>query len=353
MLLRMDRKQQRLFVSVLLLLLYAVYGQAEPVYHTYTGRKAAHYLGVSFSGGEANNISVPASDSVKHKGGAALNLGLQYEINYASWIFGLGVEVQYQYLRDKVVTPFSDEEGRSYTVVESPWPVFQDSVRYTYQYADYMEMGHNGSAAFSLYIGKEFMETVYFLVGAKLTLPISTAYNVRASLSTRARYEEGIESIEISEENGFTVEQVHAYGIFDEQTYSYKSTYKDHIRIAPFVEIGYNVPVPFLKTRMRIGLYGAYGFRFGNTLGNRLADYSMVEKGWGVAGEQYTTDSDNGMVSITGQQSADMLQNTLRWNPLIQSVKYTSLPHNLEIGAKLTFLFDVTQRKKLCRCETM
>lgn len=343
----MATRLQKLYVSTICLLLVCNISicaqENESAYNTYVGRKPKHYLAVSLAGGEANNLT----DTIKHLAGAGANLGLHYEVQYRSWIFGMNIEAQYQYLRDRM-NPFVDNEEafRVYEIVDPLWSMpFQDTILYKYVYEDYLEQGHHGSVAFSVYGGKEFTEGVYVLLGAKFTLPIITSYNVQTIFFTSVRYSFGIE--DLRDLGIFDDNDLHDYGVFDDQQYSYHSTYRDYIRIAPFVELGYNIPIRAKKTKMRIGVYGSYGFRLGESPKSVLANYDEVDKTWGREGLRI--EAGNGETRL-GQQSPAMIQRTIKWNPLNQSNRYKSLPQNLEVGVKFTVLFDVTTEKKICNC---
>lgn len=266
-------------------------------------------------------------------------MGLHYEVQCHSWIFGMSLEAQYQYLRDRLA-PFTDtpdDSIRIYNIQEPGWPEYQDEIVYKYEYSDYLETSHHGSVSLSIYGGKEFINAMYLLLGAKLTIPIPaiTSYRVDATLRTSARYSWAIE--DLRDLGLFSAEELHDYGVFNEQPYSksIQSSSDDIriVRIAPFVEVGYNIHLPADKTKMRVGVYGTYGFRLGKNPKNQLADYTAVKREWG-----------------RDIQSPEMLQETIQWNPLDQSDRYATLPHNLEIGAKLTILFDVTTQKQICRC---
>lgn len=334
----MATRRQKWYVSTLCLLFacHLSAQEVESVYNTYSGRKPRHYMTISVGGGEANNfgkhINAP-TDTITHLGGAAANVGLHYEVQRCLWIFGIGVEAQYQYLRDRL-SPFTEMEDslRVYTVVEEGWPdPFLDSIAYSYRYADYRESGHHGSVAVSIYGGKEFMEAIYLLLGVKLTIPIQSWYDVAARISTSARYSWAID--DLTSMGVFNDDELQAYGVFKEQEYNYHSTYKEsYLRVAPFFELGYNIPLRAAKTKMRVGVYGSYGFRIGTNPGNKLSDYSNVNKNWGDA------------------QTTEMLDKKIKWSPLNRSNRYKSPPQNLEVGVKFTVLFDVTTEKKICNC---
>lgn len=352
----MATRLQKWYVSTLCLLFACnlLAQKSEPVYNTYAGRKPRHYIAVSIGGGEANNFGKHANspaDTIKHLGGAGANFGLHYEIQRRSWIFGVGVEAQYQYLHDRL-SPFTEMEDslRAYTIVEAGWPEpYLDSIAYSYRYADYKESGHHGSVAVSIYGGKEFMEAIYLLLGVKLTIPIQSWYDVAARISTSARYSWAID--DLTSMGVFNDDELQAYGVFKEQEYNYHSTYKEsYLRVAPFFELGYNIPLRAAKTKMRVGVYGSYGFRIGTNPGNRLSNYSEVDKNWGSGQPITRAKADGSTITYAGPQSANMLAQTVTWSPLNHSDRYKSIPQNLEVGAKLTVLFDVTTEKKICNC---
>lgn len=338
--------QPKYFVSVLCVWLIVSGAQARSRYYSVLN-PSKHYLAVSLGGGEANNIRLHKTDSVSNHGGGAAHVALHYEWHKQAWILGLSVEAQYQFLHDEM-SPLTDSEsalrtyhpkinygGTEIDFGEADW-------NYTYTYQQYDERAHTIACAFSLYAGYTFAESWYVLAGAKFSLPLYASYQVETTLQTDAHYEAEIMPIrELYDLMDITdnerIAGLAAYGIYDSHIYSYQSTYREYMRIAPMVEVGYYLPTLWKKNRLRLGVYASYGFRLGKTATDHFADYSKVNKEWG-----------------NDKQSIEMLQNTIAWNPLVRSSRYTSsLPHNLEVGARLTFLFDVTHTPKICMCESM
>ena len=341
----MATKLQKLYVSTICLLLACnICAQEDDgrSYNTYAGRKPRHYLGISLGGGEANNLGKTDTliGTIKHLGGAGAGFALHYEMQQCSWIVGLSLEAQYQYLRNRL-SPFSDYDSendsiRVYNVFDADlWPEpFQDSVVYKYAHSYYSETAHHGSVALSIYGGKELTEDIYLLLGVKVTIPLpKSRYHVQDSMSTSARYTWAIE--DLKNMGMLNDDELHGYGVFEKKEYTYHGTYQEYVRIAPFIELGYNIPLRANKTKMRVGVYGTYGFRLGKSPKLPLVDYSSedLDREWGQE-----------------HQSTQMLQDAIKWNPVTQTKWYTSLPHNLEVGAKLTILFDVTTEKKICNC---
>ncbi|MGM9831086.1 MAG: hypothetical protein ACI3Z5_03595 [Paludibacteraceae bacterium] len=291
---------------------------AKPAYAEYynvmTG-KAHHYLGVSVGGGEANNLS--GKPLVAHQAGGAANLRLNYEVQWRNWIFGLGVEAQYQYLRD-TVAQFMDTEMRV--------DIDGEQVEYGYGYTSYHEHSHNMNVAVPVYFGYNFKHGIYALTGATFSIPLYSEYNTMAQMFTQGDYGWDIEPVRSEGNNDFSV-----LGYYPEQSYSQRAHYSDFMRVAAMLEIGAWLPVEAKKTKIRMGLYGMYGFRLGTSQQLDLADYSAIDK------NPFT-------------QTQSNLQQNIRWNPLNQSKTYITLPGNLEVGLRLTLLFDVTVQKSICRC---
>lgn len=350
----MATKLQKLFVSTICLLLACnICAQEDDgrSYNTYAGRKPRHYLGISLSGGEANNLGKTDTliGTIKHLGGAGAGFGLHYERQQCSWIVGFSVEAQYQYLRDRL-NHFTDQpsqdSARIYNIIDPLWPdAFTDEYSYTYEHSHYIERGHYGSGAFSIYGGREITEDIYLLLGVKVTVSLQSWYHVLDSMSTSAS--NIVTQEDLKDMGAFNDDELHDYGVFGKEEYTYHNKYRDYVRIAPFVELGYNIPLRANKTKMRVGIYGTYGFRLGESDKKDLIDYEQVKRTWGRVG--YDMEDEKGNI-IKGVQSTQMLQETIKWNPVTQSKWYKSLPHNLEVGAKLTILFDVTTEKKVCNC---
>lgn len=283
-------------------------------YNTVNGR-TSHYLGVSVGGGEACNLS--GKPMVVHRAGGAANLRLNYEVQWRNWIFGLGVEAQYQYLRD-TVAQFMDTEMRV--------DIDGEQVEYGYGYTSYHEHSHNMNVAVPVYFGYNFKHGIYALTGATFSIPLYSEYNTMAQMFTQGDYGWDIEPVRSEGNNDFSV-----LGYYPEQSYSQRAHYSDFMRVAAMLEIGAWLPVEAKKTKIRMGLYGMYGFRLGTSQQLDLADYSAIDK------NPFT-------------QTQSNLQQNIRWNPLNQSKTYITLPGNLEVGLRLTLLFDVTVQKSICRC---
>lgn len=291
---------------------------AAEYYNSLSG-KAHHYLGISLGGGEANNAGKTLynlATPIAHRGGAAADLSLLYEVQYHGWIMGFGIEGQYQYLRD-TVADFADTEAR----------VDRDGepVRYGYTYQQYHETDHVVGVGIPVYFGRNFGNWVYALLGAKFTLPLWAQYNVQTDMATQGEYAWNIDPVRSDAHNDFS-----SLGYYKNQPYSYTQTYSEYMRVAVVAEVGANIPIQAKKTRLRAGVYGIYGFRLGQSNNYGVADYSRVDKN-----------------PLT--QSLANLRRNITWNAVNTSY-ISALPGNLGVGVKLTVLFDVTVEKPICKC---
>ncbi len=341
---RMVSTQPKYFVSLFCLCIAVSGVQARDRYASILN-PSNHYLAVSVGGGEANNMRLHKADSVTNHAGAAAHLALHYEWHKKAWILGMSVEAQYRFLHDEMSPLTDNERVRTYQlkmkVDEETIDLGKQDFVYSYTYQQYDEQVHSAACAFSLYAGYTFAESWYVWAGAKFSFPVYSSYKVETKLMTDAHYEGEIETMrelydmmDMSEEE--RISGLAAYGIYDSHAYSYQSTYKEYIQIAPMVEVGYYLPTPWKKNRLRLGVYASYGIRLGKT-SDHFANYENVDREWG-----------------NDHQSIDNLQNTIEWRPLVRSDRYkSSLPHNLEVGVHLTFLFDVTHTPKYCMCEQM
>ena len=288
-------------------------------YNSLTG-KAHHYIGLSLGGGESNNVGKSSREgyALTHMAGAGANISLQYEVQYHSWIFGIGVAGQYHYLRDSLAN-FVESDARVDRNGES--------VDYGYVYSNYRERDHVAGVAADVYVGKNIGKWVYALVGAKFSLPLWSRYTTDTRMLTQGDYGWNIEPVRSVGGNDFS-----SLGYYPEDSYSHTEQYEEYMRIAATVEVGSNIPIRHAKSRLRAGVYATYGFRLGQSPSNPLVDYSRINK------------------DAATQSLADMQQN-IRWHALnTSSVTSSALPQHLEVGVRLTWLFDVTIEKKTCNC---
>ncbi len=280
-----------------------------------SSNKLTHYLGLSIGGGEANRIRIN-TDALRNKAGGAASFAFHYEMQYRSWMWGLGVEGSFQHLHDQVL-PFSDSFARR--------DIDGDEVNYAYVYTAYGEKSQMANLRIPIYFGKSF-SNVYTLIGVRLEIPIWSQYSLAADMYTQGTYPWSITPVISEGINDFS-----SLGFYPTKTYTYASTYEEKLHIAPFIEVGYE----FFRTdkvNMRVGAYGAYAIPMTSAAERiGLVEYSNID------------------TRPQTQTQANMEKN-IRWNPLVDSDKYPSSPHRLEVGVKLTILFNVTADNHKCMC---
>lgn len=279
-----------------------------------SSNKLTHYLGLSIGGGEANRIRIN-TDALRNKAGGAASFAFHYEMQYRSWMWGLGVEGTFQHLHDQVL-PFSD----SFTRLDMDG----DEVNYAYVYTAYGEKSQTANLRIPIYFGMNFSK-VYTMIGVRLEIPIWSQYAVVADMYTQGTYPWSITPVVSDGINDFS-----SLGFYPTNTYTYVNTYEEKLYIAPFIEVGYE----FFRTdkvNMRVGAYAAYALPIVTGEKVPLADYSAIDIN-------------------PRTQNLENLKQQIRWNPLVQSDKYPDTPYKLEVGVKLTMLFNVTADNHKCMC---
>lgn len=284
------------------------------VYRSISNNKTTHYLGFSIGGGEVSRIAIH-NNALKNKAGGGASFALHYEMQYRTWFFGLGLEGAYQHLHDQVFG-FSDSLPRV--------DIDGDMLLYEYVHTAYQEKNHIASLRIPLYFGKNF-GGVYTLLGVSFEIPIKAQYNVATTMFTRGTYPWSQVPIVSEGTNDFS-----SLGIYAQQDYTYIDEYEADVHIIPFIEVGYE----FYRTdrvNMRVGAYAAYALPIVTGEKVPLADYSAIDIN-------------------PRTQNLESLKQQIRWNPLVQSDKYPDTPYKLEVGVKLTMLFNVTVDNSTCMC---
>ena len=313
----MKRTLLRSYYKALLLLLglsFASWVNAQSEYYAVSSNKLTHYLGLSIGGGEANRIRIN-TDALRNKAGGAASFAFHYEMQYRSWMWGLSVEGTFQHLHDQVL-PFSD----SFTRLDMDG----DEVNYAYVYTAYGEKSQTANLRIPIYFGMNFSK-VYTMIGVRLEIPIWSQYAVVADMYTQGTYPWSITPVVSDGINDFS-----SLGFYPTNTYTYVNTYEEKLYIAPFIEVGYE----FFRTdkvNMRVGAYAAYALPIVTGEKVPLADYSAIDIN-------------------PRTQNLENLKQQIRWNPLVQSDKYPDTPYKLEVGVKLTMLFNVTADNHKCMC---
>lgn len=302
----------RLYVKYMFVLLLSAYAPMAGA-----ASKAWHYLGIGIGGGEANNV-LPKS-SISPKAGGAGNLSLLYEAHIGQFIIGFGAEAQYQYTRD-AVSDFTDD----FNLVDREG----EPVLYGYCYSDMMGTAHDVRITAPLYVGGEF-GAAYLLLGGKVSYALWTQSQTDTRMLTQGTYAWSIEPTRSVGINDFT-----PLGYYPQGKYTGRGAYKEQLWAAASVEIGAYLPTDgayINKVRVRAGVYADYAFRIGTMGGKPLADYSRVD-----ANPQTRNRED--------------LQRNLQLNPVLNSALMGSAAHNVEVGIRLTVLFDVSTSVTPCHC---
>ena len=303
------------WIILLLGILCAPWAKAQSEYYSVSSNRLTQHLAISLGGGEANRIRMK-TDEIKNKAGGAASFALHYEMQYRSWMWGVGLEGSFQYLHDQVL-PFSDSFER--------YDIDGEEVCYEYVYTAYNERNQIASLRIPIYLAKRF-GNVYTLLGVQLQIPVWSKYDVATDMYTQGTYPWSITPVVSEGINDFS-----SLGFYPQQNYTQTNTYKENLHVAPFVEVGYE----FFRTdkvNMRAGAYGMYAIPMTSAAERiSLADYSGID------------------TNPKTQSQANMEQNIV-WNPLINTDKYSSAPHRLEVGVKLSILFNVTIEHHKCMC---
>lgn len=295
-------------------LFFAPWANAQSEYYSVSSNQLTHYLGLSVGGGEANRIRIK-NDALKNKAGGAASFALHYEMQYRSWMWGLGLEASFLYLHDQVL-PFLDSFMRM--------DIDGDEVNYEYVYTAYQEKSQMANLRIPIYAGKRF-GSVYTILGVRFDIPIWAQYEVTTDMYTRGTYPWSITPIVSEGINDFS-----SLGFYPPKNYTYLNIYEENLYITPFLEVGYEF---FRSDRanMRVGAYGAYAMPISVAKRMTVANYSNID------------------INPKTQTQANMEKNII-WNPLAHNDKYPSAPHRLEVGVKLTILFNVTADNHKCMC---
>lgn len=310
--------QQKWFINILLLTVAIQTVQAE--YFNPVTDKARHYVGLTVSGAEANNLT---QNTVTMQPGYAAALDFRYEMDYHHFLIGIGAGAQYQSLNDCQAV-FADEFSRADKEGEM--------YLYSYNYETYAQRASLINVELPLSLGYNFATYGYFLVGLKLTIPVKASYSTQTEMFTSGFYPWAEETFVSNRLTDLT-----SYSLFQREIYKQPTAaYKESARANIDFEIGGFLPIDRDdNNRLRIGAYADLGLRVGSSPLLPLVDYTEAEK----------------VPFITTQEQ---LAECIHFNALLDSNKYTSLPKTLEVGIRLTWLIDVTISTEKCLlCEQM
>lgn len=310
----MERKQSKSYYKFLVLLVGLVCAQwAKANYYSVSENRLSHYLGMSVSGGFINRIGNTNKQLHGELGGAA-HFALHYEMQYRKFFWGVALETAFLNINSR--TAFKDTCPRI--------DIDGDDYSYQYVYTSYREKDMIANFNIPIYAGMKFGQ-VYASLGVRFTIPLWAQYTMNSSMYTQGVYSWNIEPIVSTPNNDFS-----SLGFYPEKDYAYKNLYEESLHIAPFVEVGYE----FYRTdkvNMRVGGYVSYALPIASFDKKPLVDYSNVD------------------TNPHTQNQLNMEQN-IQWNPMVLSDKYLSMVGQLELGAKLTMLFNVTKKGGKCMC---
>jgi len=278
---------------------------------------AKHYINLNLSGAEANNLGF--TQAVKNQAGGAADLGIGYEVHIHQIYLGLGVTAHFQYLRDYMAN-YMEEYNRV--------DFEGEAVRYGYVFENYQQNTMAMKMAIPIYIGAQFGEYVYCQVGASINMPVWNNYSVKTDMLTQGIYDWSIEPARTVGMNDFS-----PYGYYANKEYNYNGRYTDLMSVHANAEIGSYIPLKenITKLRLRIGAYCSYGWRMGEKGKHNLLNLEKVDLD-------------------PATQNEKNLTQTIQFNHLNTTIIYGSLPQNLEVGVRLTLLFNVNATPHHCLC---
>ena len=295
-----------------------------------------HYLGVSVGGGYAQNIMgsgttyLCQADTAVSEGGYGVHVGLQYELAYRHWFFGFGCFGRFHRLQD-TVRNFIDRYGDvEFDKNGAPLNAYE------YVYRNRHGTDQIGMLSIPLYVGRDIGEWIYLKVGVTFSVPLYARYTARAAMYTQGIYKWGWELYPIlsSAESANNFEESHSY--YFEESYSASQTYKDLLRIGLDGEIGAyllrdKTGAPSMQTRLRLGMYVSSDFRIGEVARQGLVDYSSLD-------------------AVPYLRTKAQLHEDLLFTPITHTELFHKMPPTLEVGVRLTCLFNVSRKQKICRC---
>ncbi|MDY2942572.1 MAG: hypothetical protein SOT07_02580 [Paludibacteraceae bacterium] len=297
-----------------------------------------HYLGLSVGGGYAQDIQgkgttyLAVPDTVLSEPGYGAHIGMQYEVAYRGWFFGIGVSGRFHSLHDSL-PDFID----SHSVSEDKNGDTQTVRAYEYVYSNMHTQDRIGMIAIPIYIGRDLGPWAYLKAGATFSIPLYANYRAQADMFTQGIYNWGWGPFPIRSDKNEATDFEESLNYYFPDTYAAAQDYKDLMRIGVDGEVGaYILPdktgTPSIKTRMRLGVYVSADFRIGQLTRMETVNYTVVNE------DPYT-------------RTKDQLHNQLLYNPITHTTLYRTMPPTLEVGIRLTCLFNVSRKQKICRCE--
>lgn len=296
-----------------------------------------HYLGFSAGGACARDVAgngttyLSVADTLRTESGYGVHLGLQYELAYRGWFFGIGVSGRFHNLRDSVRN-FTD----SHVATEDKNGDKVTVSAYEYVFRNMHGQDQIGMVSIPLYLGHDLGQWAYLKVGATFSIPVYARYTAQAQMYTQGIYNWGWGPFPIRSSLEDETDFEESLNYYFEETYTTSHTYKDLLRIGLDGEIGAYIlldktGVPSMKTRMRLGIYVSADFRIGQVTRTGIVDYTSVNE------DPYT-------------RTKAQLHDQLLFSTITHTDLYQKMPPTLEVGVRLTCLFNVSRKQKFCRC---
>ncbi len=281
-------------------------------YAQYTKNLPTHFISVNVAGGEANTLAT--TDAVKNSAGGAAQVHAAYEVNKKGFFFNVGLGAVYMATAN-AIEDFSDAFDR----VDN-WNEERNEHIYRYLYSDYYEKQSTWAITLPIQFGYQSNYHIYAAFGATLRLPMTATFASSTTMFTQGEYPSNSEPFRNKWD----------YGFYEPDTYTRTGNSKalKDMQVAITAEIGSLIPLPksMKKMRMRAGVYMEYGMRVASSAEIPMIDYSEVD------------------LTLNQPNVQD-----IKFNSWVES--YPEAYKNLQVGLRLTYLFDITPDPYECMCE--
>lgn len=280
-----------------------------------------HYIGLTLAGAEANmlpsfhkgtpEVEVYGKGSIKPLAGGAGQAALLYEARATHLFIDLGLGIDYSFTQLNAINLVESREATDIT---------REALLYQYRYSLLVEAQRMLSAQLQAAVGFLPTENFYLLLGLRLQLPVTHNYTSTANMLTAGRYERWAADF---------IEDRPQFGFYPETEYKSSDSFASaKAWLTPTVELGANFDLG--RTTLRAGVYADYGIRLGDKVSKPITNYSRVD-------------------IMPATQTQQNLSDNIRFTSLLDSEYLRTFSH-LEVGLRLTVLFDVTTFHVPCHC---
>lgn len=296
--------------------------------------KPQHYMGFALSGGEGNTFSFSSesaglSSTVKDLAGANAQFSFLYEMQYNHFLFNVGIGANYYYTRQMIAATSYDRFSGSYN---------GDKYQYSYAYSAMSDKQQTLSIGVPIRFGV-IASAFYAMAGVKVNYNLFNNYDLAAKMYTMMDMtESGVEQIfdgskaaEIGEEGKF--------GVCPPREYRSKGSYHMPTLTVYFTAEGgyvYVLPLPrnMGGTQIRIGAY----FEYGLPMPYSKLDASKPMGNYDKVGKNHA------------ENTTSYIVQNLQLPSMLDMGFLAEIHHNMSVGLKLTFMFDVTNYSYPCHC---